>query len=113
WPSYRIFRRAGWRGRVEGPGVQSMSLPKATAVSAMRLEKPHSLSYQDSTDTKLPSITLVWSSATVEECGSWLKSIDTFGRVVTLRMPFSRLLFEAANTASLISWAVVARPATN
>ena len=30
-------------------------------------------------DTKLPSITLVWSSATVEECGSWLKSIDTFG----------------------------------
>ena len=39
-----------------------MSLPIATAVSAMRLEKPHSLSYQDSTRTNVPCITLVWSS---------------------------------------------------
>ena len=36
-----------------------ISFAMATAVSAMRLEKPHSLSYQDSTRTKLPSITLV------------------------------------------------------
>ncbi|TAV12651.1 hypothetical protein ELH75_20135 [Rhizobium leguminosarum] len=36
-----------------------MSLAKATAVSDMRLEKPHSLSYQDRTRTKLPSMTLV------------------------------------------------------
>ena len=35
------------------------SLPMATAVSAMRLEKPHSLSYQERTRTSLPSITLV------------------------------------------------------
>ena len=27
----------------------------------MRLEKPHSLSYQDMTRQKVPSITLVWS----------------------------------------------------
>ena len=39
----------------------------------------HSLSYQDSTETKLPSMTLVWSSAMIEERGSWLKSIETFG----------------------------------
>ena len=36
-----------------------ISFAIATAVSAMRFEKPHSLSYQDSTRTKLPSITLV------------------------------------------------------
>jgi len=35
------------------------SLPIATAVSAMRLEKPHSLSYHDITRTSVPSITLV------------------------------------------------------
>ncbi len=44
----------------DGSGVQ-ISLPIATAVSIMRFEKPHSLSYQDSTLTSLPSITLVWS----------------------------------------------------
>jgi hypothetical protein len=57
-------------------------LPIATAVSAMRLEKPHSLSYQDITRTKLPFCTLVWSMWNVDECGSWLKSIETFGAVV-------------------------------
>ena len=69
-------RMADEADRIE---VRRSALPNATAVSAMRFEKPHSLSYQDSADTKSPSITLVWSSATVEECGSWLKSIDTFG----------------------------------
>ena len=54
-----------------------MSLPIAEAVSAMRLEKPHSLSYQDMTRTKLPSITLVWSSAKVEDAGLWLRSQET------------------------------------
>ena len=58
------------------------ALPIATAVSAMRFEKPHSLSYQDSTRTKVPSITLVWSMWNVAECGSWLKSIETLGAVV-------------------------------
>ena len=36
------------------------SLPIAVAVSAMRLEKPHSLSYQASTRTSLPSTICVW-----------------------------------------------------
>ncbi len=38
---------------------RQISFAIATAVSAMRFEKPHSLSYQDSTRTNLPSITLV------------------------------------------------------
>ena|GEM_PF-3081780 len=40
-------------------GAVQISLPIATAVSAIRFEKPHSLSYHDSTETKVPSITLV------------------------------------------------------
>jgi hypothetical protein len=36
-----------------------ISFPIATAVSAMRLEKPHSLSYQAITRTSVPFITLV------------------------------------------------------
>ena len=59
-----------------------ISLPIATAVSAMRLEKPHSLSYQDITRTKVPPMTLVWSMWKTDECGSWLKSPDTFGSLV-------------------------------
>lgn len=55
-----------------------ISLPITTAVSAMRFEKPHSLSYQARTEQKVPSITLVWSMWTTLECGSWLKSQDTF-----------------------------------
>src|ERR1022692_2129152 len=58
------------------------SFPIATAVSAMRLEKPHSLSYHDITRTSVPFSTLVWSMWNVEECGSWLKSIETLGAVV-------------------------------
>src|SRR5258707_7029168 len=58
------------------------SFPIATAVSAMRLEKPHSLSYHDITRTSVPFCTLVWSMWKVDECGSWLKSIETLGAVV-------------------------------
>src|SRR5262249_42680575 len=54
----------------------------ATAVSAMRLEQPHSLSYQLITRTSVPFSTLVWSMWKVDECGSWLKSIETLGAVV-------------------------------
>ena len=56
-----------------------ISLAIATAVSAIRFEKPHSLSYQDRTRTNLPSITLVWSRWKIEERLSWLKSLETFG----------------------------------
>ncbi len=59
-----------------------INLPIATAVSAMRLEKPHSLSYHDITRTSVPSITLVWSMWKTEEWGSWLKSMETLGAVV-------------------------------
>ena len=71
--------------RSEAPGMMKFfysSFPIATAVSAMRFEKPHSLSYHDITRTSVPFTTLVWSMWKVEECGSWLKSIETFGAVV-------------------------------
>ena len=58
------------------------SFPIATAVSAMRFEKPHSLSYQAITRTSVPFCTLVWSMWKVAECGSWLKSIETLGKMV-------------------------------
>jgi len=64
-----------------GCQIQS-SLPIATAVSPMRLENPHSLSYHDRIDTKLPSITLVWSIWKIDERGSWLKSIETLWLLV-------------------------------
>src|SRR5262249_51366630 len=47
-----------------------INLPSATAVSTMRLEKPHSLSYHDNTATKLPSSTLVWSIWNTDDRGS-------------------------------------------
>ena len=59
-----------------------ISLPIATAVSDMRFEKPHSLSYHVRIRTSRPSITLVWSMWNTEECGSWLKSDDTSGSSV-------------------------------
>lgn len=45
------------------------NLPIAPAVSTMRLEKPHSLSYQLTTRTSLPSITAVSRLSTVDEAG--------------------------------------------
>src|SRR6516164_8033013 len=59
-----------------------ISFPIATAVSTIRLEKPHSLSYHDITRTSVPSITLVWSMANTDECASWLKSLETLGASV-------------------------------
>ncbi len=59
--------------------ADQISLLSATDVSAMRFEKPHSLSYQESTRTNVPSITLVWSRWKTEEWLSWLKSVETFG----------------------------------
>ena len=47
--------------------LDQISLPIATAVSAIRWEKPHSLSYQDRMRTKLPPKTLVWSRWKIEE----------------------------------------------
>ena len=49
----------------------------ARAVSLIRVEKPHSLSYQLMIETMLPSMTFVWSVWKIDECGLWLKSEDT------------------------------------
>src|SRR5260370_15282351 len=87
------------------------SFPIATAVSAMRLEKPHSLSYHAITRTSVPFCTLVWSMWKVAECGSWLKSIETLGKMVKPRMPLS-CCSAARFIASLISSLVVLRVAT-
>src|ERR1700729_4229212 len=75
----------------------------------MRLEKPHSLSYQGMIETKVPSITLVWSSAKLDEAGLWLKSTDTSLSCTTSRMPLSGADEAAAMIAWLISSAVVGR----
>ncbi len=45
--------------RSQRRGSRHASFPIATAVSAIRLENPHSLSYQETTRTKVPSITRV------------------------------------------------------
>src|SRR6185437_6594026 len=95
-----------------GESVTQINLPIATAVSAMRLEKPHSLSYQLITLTKAPSITLVWSSAKDDDAGLWLKSLDTSGASTTSRMPLSAPA-AAALIAPLISSTLVGRLATN
>src|SRR6185437_8502523 len=60
----------------------------ASVASIMRLEKPHSLSYQEHTLTSVPSMTLVSVASKMEECGSPLKSTDTSGRSLYARMPF-------------------------
>src|SRR4051812_40359105 len=79
----------------------------------MRLEKPHSLSYQATTRTKLPSITLVWSRATVADEESWLRSDDTSFSLVTVMMPLRRFDLDASISALLTSSALVLRLATN
>src|SRR5690349_3925408 len=74
----RIECGAGFGEIGNRDGLQP-SLLMATAVSAMRLEKPHSLSYQESTRTNTPSITWVCGRSKVELAGLWLKSIETRG----------------------------------
>lgn len=62
-------------------GSAQPSLPSATAVSLMRLEKPHSLSYQASTLSSLP-LDLVWLASKIDDSGLWLKSLETSGKVL-------------------------------
>ena len=54
----------------------------ATAVSSMRLLKPHSLSYQEDAFTSVPPDTLVSVESNMLECGLWLKSTDTSGSLL-------------------------------
>ena len=57
-------------------------LPNSAAVSAIRFEKPHSLSYQPMTRTSAPSTTAVCVASKVQEAGQWLKSMLTSGAVL-------------------------------
>ena len=57
-------------------------LPSSAAVSDMRLEKPHSLSYQPMTRVNAPSTTAVCDASKVHDAGQWLKSMLTSGLVL-------------------------------
>ena len=67
--------RAGAEG--QGPSGTCHRLPNSAAVSLMRFEKPHSLSYQPITRTSAPSMTWVWVPSKVQEKGTWLRSTET------------------------------------
>ena len=68
--------------RLEAGRHDQISFAIAPAVSTMRFEKPHSLSYQLTTRTSLPSITAVSRLSMVELAGLWLRSIETSGSSV-------------------------------
>ncbi len=57
------------------------ALHSARQLSSMRLEKPHSLSYQASTLSSLP-FALVWLASKIDDSGLWLKSLETSGKVL-------------------------------
>jgi len=57
-------------------------LPNSAAVSDIRLENPHSLSYQPITRTSAPSTTAVCVASNVQDAGLWLKSMLTSGSVL-------------------------------
>src|SRR5689334_7313856 len=87
------------------------ALASATAVSNMRFEKPHSLSYQLDTFTRRPD-TLVSVASNVDEAGLWLKSIETSGAELYPRMPFSAPS-DASFMIAFTSSTVVSRLAMN
>jgi hypothetical protein len=62
-------------------GPAYFAATSATVVSSMRLENPHSLSYQDDTFTSTPSA-LVRVASKIDEAGLLLKSEDTSGSVL-------------------------------
>src|SRR5216683_2361918 len=112
-PQKQHGRRKAPAGRRIPTGITYSSLPIATAVSAMRLEKPHSLSYQATMRTNVPPRTLVWSMPNVAECGSWLRSDETSGSLVQVTMFASRFDLAAFVIALLTSSTVVDFLATN
>src|SRR5207344_2058373 len=71
----------------------------------MRLENPHSLSYQAHTLTSVPSATLVSEASKIELAGWWLKSDETSGSLLYSRMPLRSepaACFTAAFTSSTL-----------
>src|SRR4029077_8389929 len=100
-------------GSVTSPGNRAnryFAFIKATVVSNMRLENPHSLSYQLETLTRRPD-TFVSVESKVDDAGSWLKSTETSGALLELRMPFSAFDSEASFMMAFTSSAVVSRAA--
>ena len=71
----------------------------------MRLEYPHSLSYQPTTLTSVPSV-IVDGESRMQECGLCTMSIETIGAVLYSRMPFigpSAAAWKAALTSSTVT----------
>ncbi len=96
-PPYRQAGAGGWaeyarhssiQGEAAVPvrtprqGRPAYRLPSSAAVSDIRLEKPHSLSYHASTRASSPSTTVVCVASNVDEAGLWLKSMLTSGAVL-------------------------------
>lgn len=79
-----VAKRGPKKNAPEGVFVDAaeyyLAFIRATVVSSMRFEKPHSLSYHDDTFTSRPE-TLVRVESKFDEAGLWLKSIDTSGSV--------------------------------
>ncbi len=61
------------------PGHRQPFFAITRARSSMRVENPHSLSYQDWTSTRSPLTTCVSSASTIDECSSPMKSLETSG----------------------------------
>ena len=80
----RDAARSGLPAGRQGSGIPppQPSLAMARAVSTIRFEKPHSLSYQLTTRTSLPSSTAVSRLSIVELAPLWLRSIETSGSSV-------------------------------
>src|SRR5438874_7550753 len=107
-------RRVACLDRVLVVSPQTYAIaPKWAATSTIRFEKPHSLSYQDSTRTKVLSSTWVWVTSKVELCESWLKSTETVAALLMPTMPWNRFDFAACSISELTSSAVVSRVASN
>src|SRR4030042_1609917 len=77
---------------MEGRGNDLVSphfFPKRyNSKSTIRLEKPHSLSYQEIIFAIFPPITFVDRPSTIEEWGFPLKSMETRGSSQKIRIPF-------------------------
>ena len=83
-----------------------------TAVSSIRFEKPHSLSYHANTRTNRLPRTCVCVISAIDECGSVLKSIDTSGFSFMPKTPASAPC-DASINAAFTSSTVTSRDATN
>ena len=80
-PAGGVRRAPGRSGSSAGRRRDQRDLPTRAASSTRRLEKPHSLSYQEKILTWLP-ITLVSWASKIAECASPSMSLETIGSSV-------------------------------